>query len=192
LKNGNLFILSTPLSSQYGNFATHPLFVPVMYGAALQGNPDRNLAYVVNKDIALETKQYIRSESDVPFVFSKQNEDYTFIPEQMMLGGKLSLNTHDGIIDDGYYELTYNDSIYHVFAYNFNRAESEMYFLRKDDLNDRLEKSGIANYSVTDLSTADPTELLDTLQPEEEFWKLFIIFALGMLLVEILILRFWK
>ncbi len=192
VKNGRLFMLSVPLDLVYSNFMTHPLFIPVMYGAALQGNPKKDLAYTVKKDIALETKQFKREESETPFILSKRNETYTFIPEQMRLGGKFLLNTHEGIASDGFYELMLHDSVYHVFSYNYNRLESEMYFLSIPELEESIKGSGIKHFSVIDTNQTNPADVVEAIQKDKEFWKLFIIFALLMLLVEVLILRFWK
>ena len=192
LQNGTLLLLAVPLSSNYSNFTTHPLFVPVMYGAALQGKPRQDLAFVTGKDIALETRQFVQKNSEQPFVLSKAAEDYSFIPEQLMLGGKFLINTHDGITSNGFYDLLFGDSVYHVFSYNYNRSESTLQFLSAQQIEDELLKTRLRNFSVPENELANPADIVKVLRKDKEIWKLFIIFALVMLLVEVLILRFWK
>ena len=80
----------------------------------------------------------------------------------------------------------------HVFAFNFNRNESRLDFYTADELIEQIESEALTHVKV--LSTANPNylELLNTVHKESRLWKLFIIFALLMLLSEILVLRFWK
>ena len=163
-----------------------------MYGPALQGNPKNNLAYVVGKDIALETRQQLTEVEETPFVMVRESDGYTFIPEQMMMGGKFLLNTHEGIISDGFYEMQLKDSVFHVFAYNYNRGESSRDFYSKSELEDALSSSAVSNFVVLDPELTAPGDVVKALQKESELWKLFIIFALLFLLVEVLILRLWK
>ncbi|MEJ2594322.1 MAG: BatA and WFA domain-containing protein [bacterium] len=192
VKKGNLFLLAVSLHPSSGNFATHPLFVPVMYGTALQGQTSRNLAYIVGKDITLETKQGRNQVGDLPYRLVRKSDGYTVIPEQMMMGSKFLLNTHDGITENGFYDLQLQDSIYHVFAYNYNRSESDQRFLTPEELEAELQQSGIRQFNVVGDTLETTGELAGILQKESDVWKLFIIFALLLLLAEIMILRFWK
>ncbi len=85
-----------------------------------------------------------------------------------------------------------HDSIVAMYAFNYNRDESEMNYFNIDQLNDLCRKSGLKYFSVLDNSNPKYTEVINALQKESDFWKLFIIFALFVILMEILILRFWK
>ena len=192
VEKGNLFLLSVSLDQEAGNFRVHPLFVPVMYGTALQGNPAENHAYVVGRDIALEARQSRGVGDDIPYRMVRQPDGYTFIPEQLMMGGKFLLNTHDGILSSGFYDLRRKDSLYHVFAYNYNRAESYQEYLDPDAVDEALQKTGIRRFTVVESALQTSGEVEGMVQKESAVWKLFIIIALLMLLVEVLILRFWK
>ena len=67
-----------------------------------------------------------------------------------------------------------------------------MTFLSKPELLESIEGSGIKHFSVIDANQTNPADVVDAIQKDKEFWKLFIVFALLMLLVEVMILRFWK
>ncbi len=192
VKKGNLFLLAVSLDPSSGNFPTHPLFVPVMYGTALQGQTSRRMAYVVGKDITLETKQGRNQVGEQPFRLVRRSDGYAIIPEQMIMGSKFLLNTHDGISENGFYNLQLQDSIYHVFAYNYNRSESDQQFLSPDELEDELQNSDVRQFIVVGDALESSGELAGILQKESDVWKLFIIFALLLLLAEVMILRFWK
>ena len=48
--NGHLYLLAAPLHNSYTNFASHPLFVPVMYGVAVEGDAYEALFHTISKD----------------------------------------------------------------------------------------------------------------------------------------------
>ncbi len=190
--NGRLYLLGVTLSEESGNFHTHPLFVPVMYGAALGAGSMNNLAFTIGDDELIETFLSGAEPSEKPFILQNNETQYSFIPEQKLIRGNLMINVRDGVGQAGYYDLALNDSVYHVFSFNFNREESELQFLDQDQLTDGLLSGGIKNYQVLDISQTGTSEVIDTMQKESELWKLFIIFALLMLLAEVLMLRLWK
>jgi hypothetical protein len=102
----------------------------------------------------------------------------------------IQLNVRDGIHRDGMYDLVLNETVYHVFAFNYNRLESNLEFLTPEEIREALTQ--IRQFTILDDAGGNMMETIDTLQKESELWKLFIIFALLMLLAETLILRLWK
>jgi len=191
--NGRFYMLSVPLDKEFSNFTSHPLFVPVMYGVAIEGDAYTELFNIIGKNekIVLNSISNLPS-NDQAYLVKKYEEEYTFIPEQQMVNGGLIIDMHDGIESDGFYELSLDNDPEHVFAFNFNRNESRLEFYTADELIEQIESEALTHVKV--LSTANPNylELLNTVHKESRLWKLFIIFALLMLLSEILVLRFWK
>jgi hypothetical protein len=190
--NGRLYLMAVSLISDFGNFPTHPLFVPVMYGAALGSGSAGQLAFTIGKDEYFET--YLRGDasSEKPYSLINTESGFSFIPEQRLIRGNLMINVHKALENAGYFELVLNDSVYHEFSFNYNREESSLYFLGKDELETGFQNAGIINFQVLDTDQTSASEIIDTMQKESELWKLFIIFALLMLLAEVLILRLWK
>ena len=80
----------------------------------------------------------------------------------------------------------------YVFAYNYDRAESQLEFYSEDELREQIESEGLRHIQVLSAGNAGYLEMLNTVEKENQLWKLFIIFALLMLLAETLVLRFWK
>jgi len=190
--SGQLFLLASPLQRDFSNFTTQALFVPVMYGIAIQQRVQQEMAYTLGLDDRLETDITSAIQSETPFIIKDLVTAYSFIPEQKLIGGKLIINTHDGIPTAGFYHLQLNDIDYDVFAFNFNRNESVMEFVDPDDLEAEIEASGLTNFKIIEPIGGDYSKVAEAVQKEHELWKLFIIFALLMLLAEVLILRFWK
>jgi len=190
---GRLYAFATPFDNAYTNFTSHPLFVPVMYGVAVEGDAYTSLFYTIGaeKKIVLNTLASL-SNSDRAFKIKKYNEDYVFIPEQQFINNGLLIDTRENIKTDGFYELIWDDKRQHVFAFNYDRSESKLDFYSKDELLKQIEDEEIVNMQVLSAGNAGYLEMLNTVEKESQLWKLFIIFALLMLLAETMVLRFWK
>jgi hypothetical protein len=163
-----------------------------MYNAAVQGNSIDQLFYVIGDDNLINAEITVLPPGENPFELKQDETNFSVIPEQRISNGKLLMNVHNGISNDGIYQLVLNDSLYGSFAFNYNRAESQMNFLDNEELNDKLNESVIPYFDIINTDSENMLEDMKSLQQVNEFWKLFIIFALLMLLAEIVILRFWK
>jgi len=190
--NGQLYFLAVPIDPAYSNFSSNALFVPVLYNAAIQGKSTRRHFYIIGKDDAIETDLTSVPVTETPFSLKLQGSDFSMIPEQKINNGKLFMALHEGIHDAGFYNLTLADSVYRIFAFNFNRSESRLDFLSDSQLKDELSKTGLKYFQVLNSNNNTMSSMIKSIGKENELWKLFIIFALFMLLGEILILRFWK
>lgn len=190
--SGQLYLLSVGLDESYGNFASHLLFIPVMHGVASKGSIEQKLYYILGKNhnINLNIDNGIVTES--PFSLSSPQTAHYIIPGQKYNNGKLILSLDDIELQSGFYNIMLSDSVVAAVALNLNRDESDMRYLDIDELRDLFEKSGIRYFSMINISDPKHTEIINALQKESDFWKLFIIFALSVIFIEILILRFWK
>lgn len=190
---GELFLLSTPLEAAFSNFSSQALFVPVMYGAAISDEIFDRLFYILKKDEILTADISSTSTGETPFRMQLASSNYSFIPEQQSNNGELRLLLkHDNLKTDGFYELVLNDSVWHVFAFNFDRNESQTDYYSPDEIRQKLRSSGLLNFTVLNSSDNTQTNVINSLQTASRLWMLFVIFALLMLLFEVLLLRFWK
>jgi hypothetical protein len=190
---GRFYMLAAPLDKSFGNFARHALFVPVMYGAAVSGDAHTKLFRIIGKDDkAILSNTGGISAGDNPFTIKKQDGDYAFIPGQQVISGSLLLDMHEGIKTDGIYKLMSGDKTVYELAYNYDRQESQLDFYSEEELRKIIDTESISNMEVLPANEAGFTEMLNTVHKESQLWKLFIIFALLMLLSEVLILRYWK
>ncbi|MAE07223.1 MAG: hypothetical protein CL661_00505 [Bacteroidetes bacterium] len=190
--SGQLYILSVGLDGSYGNFASHLLFIPVMHGVASKGSLVQKLFYTLGKDNNINLNIDNDIVSETPFSFSSLQSQHYIIPSQKHNNGKLVLSLDDIDLQNGYYKVMISDSAIAVVAFNFNRDESEMHYFDINELTDQFEKSGLRNVTILNISDPKYTEIINALQKESDLWKLFIIFALSVIFIEILILRFWK
>lgn len=190
---GELFLLSTPLDPALSNFSSQALFVPIMYGTALSDGVFDRLFYVLKKDEILKAGISSLPAGETPFRLQLVSSDYSFIPEQQYNNGELRLFLkHDNLKTDGLYELIMNDSVWRIFAFNFDRNESQTDFYTADEIRDKLISGRLVNYQVLNNSDNAQSNVINSLQTASRLWMLFIIFALLMLLFEVVLLRFWK
>ena len=189
---GQLYILSVGLNRDYGNFASHLLFAPIMHGIASKSSNTNMLYYTLGseKNIIVNLSNYTPNEA--PFLLLSPTTQYSVIPEQNIKNGKLNISLNNINLQNGYYNLMSNDSVISVFAFNYNRDESEMKFYNTLELNNLCEKSGLQHFNILNTNDSNYTEVINASQKESDFWKLFIIFALSVIFMEILILRFWR
>ncbi len=79
-----------------------------------------------------------------------------------------------------------------LLAFNYQREESVMDFYDAEGLSEALEQAPLEFVQVMKAGEEDVHEVINTTLKQPAFWKLFIIFALLILLLEVLILRLWK
>ncbi|MCF6341894.1 MAG: BatA domain-containing protein [Bacteroidales bacterium] len=190
---GQLFLLSVSLDKGFGNFSSQALFVPLMYGVAVTGGVIPRLFYTLDKDEFLTAGLGTVPESETVFSLQQATSGYTFIPEQQSANGDLHLLLRNSKPEtDGFYNLRLGDSTWRVFAFNYNRSESQTEYYSPDEIREELNNSGLVNFKVLDSSVNTQTNVINSLQTAGKLWMLFIIFALSILLAEVLVLRFWK
>ena len=189
--SGQLYILSTGLDSEYGNFASHLLFAPIMHGIATHKESSQMLFYTIGKNNNIITNNILKN-NEIPLTLFSPHTSQSIIPGQELKNGKLNLSLANIDIQNGYYNLMMTDSLLAIFAFNYNRSESNMTFFSDDELAEQCSISGIKHYTILNVSDPEYKEVINAIQNESSFWKLFIIFALFTILMEILILRFWK
>lgn len=189
---GNIYILSCGLENGYGNFTSQLLFAPVMHGIASKKESRIPLFYTLGEtesvNIPLENQELGETPAKM---FSLENK-FSFIPRQKISNGNLRLELNNLKLTDGFYDVRYLESSLGLLAFNFNRKESELDFLSNDDLKQLCLESGLSNFEIINVQNPDFKEVINAMQKENDFWKLFIIFALFTLLLEVFVLRFWK
>jgi hypothetical protein len=188
--NGYMLLCAAPLDPTYSNLVlSGEVFVPLLFKAAVSGNKNRKITYSIGDDDYFEADNSVRIGGD-NLSYKLKGPTGEFIPEQRSLGNKVSLNVNKLISQAGNYDLTLQrDSVLAVFGFNYPRLESELSFLSSKD----LEKEARGQMGVLDASSsANLTGLVGERQNGTPLWRLFLWLALAALLIEVLLLRFWK
>ena len=190
---GLIYILSINLSPSFSNISSHALFIPLMYGSAIEGKNRKEIFYTIgsNTDININISETSNLNKDGVFSIEKERPKTSFIPLQQLSGNNLRISLRDNITEAANYRLVQNREKFGLLAFNYNRLESIMEFHTYESLSESLKNSNIKNYQIINLQSETDDEVINSMENESLLWLLFIIFALSFLLMEILVLRFW-
>lgn len=191
---GRIFVMSTTFNEEYSDLANHALFVPMMYKMALIGSDVTELYYTLGNDKTLDISDVslnvddrvsLKDESGVfeilPLVEKRNNLNYLYFFEDLPASG--------------FYDIYKNDSYVKTVAWNDSREESEMSFCEKEELQKLLKDKKLNVLAMIDIVETNhyrSGDALEVIVNDAAIWKVFVVIALIALLIEILILRFWK
>ena len=190
--SGQLYVLSVGLNRDYGDFTSQLLFSPIMHGIASKRGTSNSLFYTLGKDDNISLNVGDLPNSETPISLHSMITDQSVIPIQKIKNGELNLSLDNIALNSGYYNVVLQDSSISLLAFNYNRNESDMKYYDIDQLREICINSGLKHVKILDVSDSNYKEVINALQKESDFWKLFIIFALSVILMEILVLRYWK
>ena len=191
---GRVFVMTTSLDEESSDIASHALFVPLMYKMALIAGGNSKISYTLGvdkeiniNDISLNFDDVLslRSEEGMgeifPLVEKRNNMNYLFFYEELP--------------SSGFYDIYRNKDYVSTVAWNDNREESEMSFYEKEELQNILKDKDVnvmSMISIIDAQGYASDDVLEIIVKDTAYWKVFIVIALMAMLIEILILRFWK
>jgi hypothetical protein len=186
----NSYVLCSPLDERSGNLTKHALFVPTFYNIGLnsvhQNEPYQEISENNHFDLMPPTT---KSETSVKVVGS---QGFAFIPEQTTEDNKLRINIHGQIKKAGnYWVMNGTDTIGNI-SLNFSRNESDLNFVEEPQLKKWMEDAGVKNFEIFQANTRNLTNSISELRHGSKLWKSFLFAALCLLLLEVLLLRFWK
>ncbi|WP_028282274.1 vWA domain-containing protein [Olleya marilimosa] len=177
-QKGNLFVFSAPINDTNSNFKNINLIVPTFYNIAKQSLNTATLYFTIgqnnNYDVAINLQQ--------DAVLTLVKGDNKIIPEQNYFNNKVVIKTSDLPEQAGIYDLKNKTEIIQNISYNYDRSESDLTYINLD------------NYKHITISDSIAS-IFDTINNDTKFnelWKWFVILALGLLILEMLILKYFK
>ena len=189
--NGNVFSFASQLGKDWTNFADNSLFVPIMYKIAMLGGQMNRLSYTlgVDKDLTINDLTAF-SEGDIRIRDAQGN--FEMIPMVEMRNNRALIRLYDELPGAGFYTINKGDEVIETTAWNDNRKESKMKFLDREEVDKLLKDNGLNVLAVMKADEIHSDDVMKTMIRRSMMWKSFIILALITLLIEILVLRFWK
>ncbi len=187
--SGQVFLSAVLLDDSFSNFQRHSLFVPIMANIALQSGYVHPLYHTIGIDQPVVF--YLRS-GPADRVYYLRNDVFELIPEQRRSGGQMQFFFHDQIEEDGHYNMFFGEERIGALSFNYDRRESLLEAYTKDALEDLLASRELSAVQVVDAGQKTLDQVIRELSMGVQLWRLFLVLALIFLLVEVLILRFWK
>ncbi|MEL6142275.1 MAG: hypothetical protein AAFU67_11715, partial [Bacteroidota bacterium] len=188
IDQGNAYISSAPLAVEQNNLALNAeVFIPMLYKMAISTGRRRPVAYTIGADEIIETP---RRQATAELVYRLSGPEGEFIPEQRIVGNRIFLGVGNQVPAAAFYDLLLQDDTpIDAFAFNYDRAESVLDYFSAAELNERF--GGLINLINAENETAFTTRIQEGNQGTP-LWRYCIWAALLFLLVEVLLLRFWK
>ena len=174
----NVYLFTASINQVNSSFKNSPLIVPTLYNIAKQSFKIPELYYIIGKENAFDVDTKMQQDA----VLSLVKEDISMIPKQQYFNNKVVINTLEDPSVAGTYQIKNKNEIIKNVSYNYSRNESQLAY---KDLS-ALEQVTVSN-SIT--------EVFDTIKSDTKvnaLWKWFVIFALALLIIEMLILKFFK
>ncbi len=200
LGEGALYLCAAPLDERTNDLVAHgEIFVPLLFKTAIAGSKGRQIAYTLGRDEVLEITHPVSATGEVIYRIKRRPDNTAstpstadlreFIPEQRLLGAKALLTPGTQLSEAGWYDVILRDSTVAVFAYNYDRAESDLRCLTESELEGQLGP----NMKILASSTrADFTAVVTEEDRGIALWRWCLVFALLFLALEALLLRLWK
>ncbi|MFI1745900.1 vWA domain-containing protein [Thalassobellus sediminis] len=177
-QNSHAFIFTSALNKDNSNFKNSPLIVPTLYNIGKQSFKIPELYYTIGKNNSFDVSTQLKQDA----VLSLTSNDANIIPEQRYFNNKVVIKTSESPNLANIYAVKNNDVTIKNVSYNYSRNES--YLVYKD----------LTNLKHITLSDSI-TKTFDTIKSDTKInalWKWFVIFALALLIIEMLILKYFK
>lgn len=177
-----VYWFSSPLSTEVTNFSNSPLIVPTIYNIGQQSLEVSRPYYTLQKQNSIEISKKVGKDE----ILTISNENESFIPLQQSFASKVRLTTNEQPKKAGFYKIALKTDTLETVAFNIQKEESLLSFY---DINTLARE----NKNLTIYDSIE--ELFTEINEKNEvrwLWKLFLAIAIVSLLLEILILKFFK
>ena len=181
VNNGNFYTFSAALNTENTNFKQAPLIVPTLYNIAKSSLKSSKPYYTIGEKQTIDIPLKLTQDD----VLNLQRNSEKFTPLQQIKKENVTLTTHKNPTKSGIFNVTHKaQQTPFNLAFNYNRTESIMSY---HDIS-LLENTHIktATSIINTINTLNSATQVATL------WKWFVIFAVVFLLVELLILNYFK
>ena len=177
-----VYWFSSPLSTEVTNFTNSPLIVPTIYNIGRQSLKVSQPYYTLQETNEIEIGVKV-GKDDILTISNKTN---SFIPLQQSFANKVRLTTDGAPKDPGFYKVSLKSDTLETIAYNLQKEESLLQFYNLSQIeegNDNIKMYDSIEALFTDINEKNEVRWL---------WKLFLAIAIVSLLLEILILKFFR
>jgi hypothetical protein len=183
---GKAYISFIPLEKEASNFSQHALFLPMLFKMALLGAKAQKLFYTIGKNQEIEIANVNIPENQNIII---KNKELEVIPELIKKPSETMLYFADQLNKQGIYDVKLKDSLLASFALNEDRRESELKFYDRAELSKMFS---VSNKNILKTNAQSIAKQIETANFGTSLWKLCIILTILFLLMEILLIRFFK
>ena len=188
---GNVFSFASKFDKDWTNFTENSLFVPIMYKIAMLGGQVNRLSYTIGIDKELTINDLTAfSEGDIRIRDIENTLE--MIPMVELRNNRALIRLYDELPGAGFYTINHGEEVVATTAWNDSRLESKMKFFDREEVDKLLKDKGLNVLAVMKADDIRSNDVMEMMVRRSMMWKSLIITALCALLIEILVLRFWK
>ena len=177
-ENNNTFVFTAALNKNNSSFQDINLIVPTFYNISKRSLKLANLYYTIGKENTFDIVTDLQQDAVLTLV----SESSKVIPQQQYFNNKVAITTIDIPEKSGIYNIKNKAEIIENVSYNYNRDESILVYQNFSNLD---------NVTISN-SISDAFNTIKNDTKVNELWKWFVILALILLIIEMLILKFFK
>ncbi len=177
-QNNNAFVFTSALNTDNSSFKNSPLIVPTLYNIGKYSLNIPELYYTIGKKNTFNVPIQLQQDD----ILSLTHNQINIIPEQRYFNNKVVVKTSEMPDIASTYSINYKNQTIKSVSYNYNRNESNLVY---------KDISNLKNITISD-SIADVFNTIKSDTKVNALWKWFVIFALILLIIEMLILKYFK
>ncbi len=190
---GRIYVFAFSFNTKITNFITHRLFVPTLYNMVFYSQPVDRLYSIIGRDETIELNNVKLPGSEIFRIKNKaKNVDFVAQLIKNEIGGTLRLGIQQNIREAGNYLLENDNNMLKGLGYNYSRKESELTYFSSSEVEELIKKYNLKNFTQIETQQQLLTEKIKQLSQGRQLWKLFVLFALIFLAIEIILIRIWK
>lgn len=191
IKNAKVYVFSSSLDESFTNFCKHALFVPTIYKMGINSLKPSPLYFYTQSNSVISLNAF-KEKSDEPLHLTELNKKFDVIPEIRVNNNRLNVYTQNQITNPGFYKLNHKGQDLQSLAFNYNRLESGLEFFTNEDLEKSISENNLISFKNLVASEKSLTASVAEISGNVKLWKLFIIFTLAFIAIEIALIRFLK
>jgi hypothetical protein len=175
--DGNYFF-TAPLNQSNTNFTQSPLVVPTFYNIGASAIRPPQLYYYPGKINKIEVPIEIQGDQ----ILQLSSKTSSFIPQQKRFSNKVEIITDELPNEPGNFNINNKEQLVSAISFNIDREESKMVY---------QEIKNAENIEII----KDLPEFFNSAGFKKEvgtFWKWFVTFALLFLIIETLLIKYFK
>ena len=182
---GQIFLMTSPIDKNNETASNHILFSSMLLRVAEICKGRNHLSFNMNNNTPVTIKKLNKNE-----VLKITNNEIEFIPQSYSNGflEQLSIESESkGLnLKAGCYDIKNQDQTLRKIGLNFDRNESNITYLSKNEIIENFQKMGVQNLVINDHINLQQG-IVNLEKDKNNYWRFLLISALILLLIEMII-----
>jgi len=189
--SGRVYCTAVSLSKSESDFISHAFFPASLLRMAEFSQPSSQLSYVLGNEQAIVIRN-LNMGVEETFHLKDSETGSEFIPEHRNAGGNTEIYVHSEMNNAGNFDLYQGQTQVDELSFNYNRLESDSRSLSVDEAKEQISSNGWSNWSVLSGDVESIAASADEIKDGKKYWFTMIVWALILLAIEILLIKFWR